>query len=78
MYGFMFGDRTDEFRRQLDETGCAFLPYYANEPGYGITLFDPAALESAMSGIAPGLRLLRYSPRGWDDHQDLFSFQRRD
>ena len=77
MYGFMFADKTEVFREQLDAVGAAFLPYYAHEPDYGITLLAPAYVRAALPEDGdPPIRLLRHAERGWDNHQDVWSFQR--
>jgi SAM-dependent methyltransferase len=36
-YGFMFENRTEDFRHQARASGTAYLPYYSSDPDYGIT-----------------------------------------
>jgi hypothetical protein len=44
---------------------------------WGITLHARAWVEDAVRDVSGGaLTPLGFRPRGWDDHQDVFSFRR--
>jgi hypothetical protein len=74
----MFEDKVDEFRSQLEAQGVAYLPYYDHEPDYGITLHDPETIKGHMAEVHPNsIRMVQYTARGWDDHQDVWAFQKK-
>jgi SAM-dependent methyltransferase len=76
-YGWMFKDKSDEFRRQLEARGAAYLPYYQNHPDYGIALHTPGYVDRALGAGGDGrLGRIYYAERGWDAHQDVHGFQR--
>jgi SAM-dependent methyltransferase len=76
-YGFVFEGKEGEFRGQMAREAAAYLPYFAHEPNYGITFLSPQYVRWAMGEAAGGkLRELRHAERGWDAHQDVWSFQR--
>ena len=76
-YGPAFVAAEGEFRRALGADGVAFVPYRRRRT-YGITLHTQRYVEQVMSErFAPGLVLLRFKERGWNAHQDVWSYQRK-
>lgn len=77
IYGDMFVDKAGEFRRQLDLTGLAYLPYFDHDPDYGITFTLPSWVEKVFKDtFGDEAKLIRYAERGWDRHQDVYAYQR--
>ena len=76
-YGFMFADQERVFQEQMERDGAAYLPYYANEPNYGIAFYSPEKIERHVAErFGQRFKLLNHTPRGWDAHQDIWAFQR--
>lgn len=74
-YGEHFRQRERAFREGLQRAGMHFVPY-PGKPYYGITIHTEGHLRLVMAErYRDRLRLVRYAPRGWDDHQDVWSFQ---
>ncbi len=60
----------------LEREGHAFLPY-PGESHYGIALHRQDFLEKlVVERFARGVQLVRFQARGWDRHQDVWSFQK--
>ncbi|HKA29582.1 MAG TPA: class I SAM-dependent methyltransferase [Candidatus Binatia bacterium] len=75
-YGPEFVAAADEFRTGVRRDGAAFVPYRGRRD-YGITILTPRAVEALVEQDAePALRLVRFVERGWDRHQDVWSYQR--
>jgi SAM-dependent methyltransferase len=77
-YGPEFVAAADEFRAGVQRDGAAFVPY-RGQPDYGITIFTPRAVETLVERLnetGADLRLVRFAERGWDRHQDVWSYQR--
>lgn len=49
-------------------------PYYYDE--YGLTWFTQQAVEDLVRSVAPGLKLVSYSPAVLDEHQDVFVYRK--
>jgi len=76
-YGFMFVEREAQFRKDMAEKGFAYSAYYGHTPNYGIALYRRDYLEQEMTQTFAGrARLARFKERGWDDHQDVWTYQR--
>jgi trans-aconitate methyltransferase len=76
-YGTEFVAAEATYRRLLKEQGACFTPYrrYAT---YGITLHAQRYLERIVSDIfGSRLESIQFSERGWNGHQDLWSFRSR-
>ena len=74
-YGEHFRQRERAFREGLQRAGTHFVPY-PGKRDYGITMHTESHLRLVMAErYRDRLRLVRYAPRGWDDHQDVWSFQ---
>jgi len=75
-YGPTFARAEAAYRDEIERAGVCFLPY----PGridYGVTIHARGYVEKAMSDRHhPVLRLLRFEERGWDAHQDVWSYGR--
>jgi SAM-dependent methyltransferase len=75
-YGSEFVAAAATYRRLLKEQGAGFIPYrrYAR---YGITLHTQRHLQRVMSDLCGShLELIQFSERGWNAHQDVWSFHR--
>jgi SAM-dependent methyltransferase len=62
-------------RRVVEEhraTGYGYRDYHGSK-GYGVSLISRQWIENALRGSP--LRLIRYTERGWDDHQDIVVFR---
>jgi hypothetical protein len=59
--------------QQYDQTGFGYQVYPAHtHRNYGISLSSPAwVLQELLK--QPGLRLLNYTEKGWDNHQDVIA-----
>ena len=62
-----------EIRTRLAAGGVAYVPS-REDPAWGQTFHSPRAVESTLAKI--GMQVLRFTPRGWDDHQDVWGVQR--
>jgi len=65
--------RTD-IERVLVEGGIYYVPPARNT--YAQTFHASASVEALIAGASPPLSLLSHSPRGWDDHHDVWSCRR--
>lgn len=76
-YGQHFDDAEALFRRQLADYGVAFVPYPGRSE-YGITLHARERLtRDIVSRFGDALSLVRFVERGWDRHQDVWTYARR-
>ncbi len=76
-YGWMFVPREAYYRHQLATAGWAYSDYYEKDPGYGITMYREDALAGMMAEqFGDRLRQVYIRHRGWDDHQDIWGYQR--
>lgn len=79
LYGWIFPPQEAMFRAGLATTGYAYAPYYPKlDPTYGITIYRREALEAILAGqFGPQSRLVRFAERGWDNHQDVYAYQKQ-
>jgi SAM-dependent methyltransferase len=76
-YGEMFEGKAEEFSRQLQTGGAAYLRYFEANPDYGIAVYSSGYIRRGLAGRFGGrLRRVRLAERGWDEHQDVYAFQR--
>ena len=77
-YGWMFVPQEGMFREKVAGEGIAYAPYYPlNDPTYGITIYRRDRLEALMAEKFAGrLKQVRFADRGWDNHQDVWAFQK--
>jgi len=75
-YGHHFGEARPAFERRLERDGVAFVPYPSRRD-YGVTLHARERLADDLAAAFPDLTLLRFAERGWDAHQDVWSYRRR-
>lgn len=54
-----------------------YFDFHPNERGYGVSLTSPDWVRAQVRQIG-GLREVYFQPRAWNDHQDVFAFQRPD
>lgn len=73
-YGDHFARQESTYRLQLEQCGVGFSTY-PHKRGYGITLHAASYVERLMQQRFPHLRRVRFAPRGWDNHQDVWSYQ---
>ena len=77
-YGADFARIEHEYRRHMAERDHQFSPY-ARSARYGVALHARSFIEAEMRVRHGGhLDLVRFSERGWDRHQDVWSYRRRD
>jgi SAM-dependent methyltransferase len=72
-YGDHFRHAAGLYRRQIAERGIAFVPYPRSRD-YGITIHAGSYVETLMRTSFPDLTLVRREERGWDNHQDVWSY----
>lgn len=75
-YGERFARAASTYRARLDADGACFQPY-SKSSVYGITLHTRDFVERTMHWeFGTTLRLVRFAERGWDRHQDVYSYIR--
>jgi SAM-dependent methyltransferase len=73
-YGEHFRRREGTYRARVARDGACFVPY-PDRRDYGITIHARRWVEATMrERFAGRLQLVHYSERGWDDHQDVWSY----
>jgi SAM-dependent methyltransferase len=76
-YGEHFAAAEASFRQQIGESGTAYVPY-PGQPAYGITLHASDKLAGDITArLGDRVSLLRFAERGWDRHQDVWTYQLR-
>jgi SAM-dependent methyltransferase len=74
-YGADFARIEHEYRRHLAEQGHHFSPY-ARSARYGVALHARRFIEAEIRARHGGhLELVRFSERGWDRHQDVWTYK---
>jgi SAM-dependent methyltransferase len=74
-YGADFSAAADRFRLGVAREGACFVAY-RGRPAYGITILTRAWVEDAIgAALGDRLRLVRFVERGWDAHQDVWTYQ---
>jgi SAM-dependent methyltransferase len=78
LYGSEYEVRKAEIAAQAERRGMAFLPYpFVSGDDYGMAWHAKEFIERRMEELHGGrMRLLVFTERGLDDHQDVFAFQR--
>lgn len=75
-YGPRFAAAEPAFRAGVARDGTYFLPYRRGAR-YGITVHAADALKRDVSRhFGDGAVLVRFATRGWDRHQDVWSYAR--
>lgn len=73
-YGPRFAAAEAQYVAGLKQFGSWHLPY--GEGSYGVTLHSVPYLREMMSHThGDALRCIRFSERGWDKHQDVWTYQ---
>jgi SAM-dependent methyltransferase len=76
-YGEHFARAEPSFRQQFAASGAAYVPYRRKRE-YGITLHSREQLtDDIRRRFLDRVSLLRFAERGWDSHQDVWTYQRR-
>jgi hypothetical protein len=71
-----FQHGADAMRDGVATDGAAFQPY-RGRTDYGIVIHDEEWLRQTVDARERGrVRLIRFARRGWDAHQDVWSFER--
>jgi SAM-dependent methyltransferase len=77
-YGESFARRAEWYRAEVAQVGHAFQPYPGRRD-YGVAIHGRAYVERLMTRLFAGrLRCVRFAERGWDRHQDVWTYQARD
>ena len=75
-YGAEFAAAEARCRDDVEASGIAFVPY-RGQPRYGITIHRRDWLEDAVRARhGDRLELVRFRERGWDRHQDVWTYRR--
>jgi len=62
--------------KKLDKMGFVFQPY-PGQSHYGISISTRLfVMETVNQAFGDKVRLIFYKKRGWDDHQDVYAFQK--
>jgi SAM-dependent methyltransferase len=75
-YGKQFPLIEHQLRTDFALNGHCHTPY---KPGgyYGMAIYSEAYLKAEMADRFPGqVKLVRHAARGWDNHQDVWSYQK--
>lgn len=75
-YGKRFPAIEGQLRESYARDGWCHTPY---KPGgyYGMAIYSEDYIKKTMAGRFPGqVRLARFAARGWDNHQDVWSYQK--
>lgn len=77
-YGPEFIEAASEFSAEVERTGIHFVPYRrVGKPDYGITIHAKWFIEKAMAEqFMNTTTFVRFEERGWDRHQDVWTYQR--
>lgn len=66
----------DSIKKELENTGFVFKPY-PGQSSYGISICTRHfVMETVNQAFGDKVRPVFYKKRGWDDHQDVYAFQR--
>jgi SAM-dependent methyltransferase len=77
-YGDSFAGQVEWYRAEVARVGHAFRPYPGRRD-YGVAIHGRAYVERLMTGLFAGrLRCVRFAERGWDRHQDVWTYVARD
>jgi SAM-dependent methyltransferase len=75
-YGPTFKRREQAYRDAVATRGVCFMPYPGNE-SYGIAIHEHSYVEQLMATtFETTLTCVRFAQRGWDNHQDVWTYQR--
>jgi 2-polyprenyl-3-methyl-5-hydroxy-6-metoxy-1,4-benzoquinol methylase len=75
-YGKSFAAAEHVYRENVAARGTHFMPYGSRTPGYGVTLHSRSYVEQLVHRASDAsLALVRFAERGWDDHQDVWSYR---
>jgi SAM-dependent methyltransferase len=77
-YGAVYEEQQGAIAREVEERGLAFVPYH-HYPGesYGMTWHSADYVRAQMERLhGDDVKLLFHEPRGLDEHQDVFVYQR--
>lgn len=77
-YGESFASLKEQMRESLEQSGFAYAPYSSEQDcDYGTTLYRSDWLQEHMkSNLGGKIQMVSFSARGWDNHQDVYGFQR--
>src|SRR4029077_15565352 len=84
-YGPEFAAAESVYRETVPRQGVCFPPYRRKrlpsaqcptDSTYGITIHARRYVEECVSRIGPTLTLRRFAERGWEEHQDVWAYQR--
>jgi SAM-dependent methyltransferase len=76
-YGDSFARQVEWYRAEVARVGYAFQPYPGRRD-YGVAIHGRAYVERLMTSLFAGrLRCVRFAERGWDRHQDVWTYQAR-
>jgi SAM-dependent methyltransferase len=74
-YGAAFQRLESTYRTQVLRSGACFMPY-PKERDYGVAIHSRAYVERVMAAVfGPALTLVRFAERGWDAHQDVWTYR---
>lgn len=77
LYGPEYADRRAEIEARIKQEGFAYFRYPFEPTDYGISWHTKEFIDQTMERLHGGeVAPLLYKPRGLDDHQDVFAFQR--
>lgn len=77
-YGETFEQKRQEIARDVGRRGIAFVPYHHyGGDDYGMTWHSADYIRETLEDLhGASVTLVRFAPRGLDEHQDVFAYQR--
>jgi hypothetical protein len=76
-YGNRFGSQASTYREAVHRTGTHFVPY-PRQKNYGVAIHSQSYIVALVrERFGDGLCQVRFAERGWDRHQDVWTFQSR-
>jgi SAM-dependent methyltransferase len=75
-YGRMFSAIGERMTAEFKRDGHCYSPYYATGY-YGISLHSEEFVRKLVrESVAEPMQPVRFQPRGWDDHQDVWAYRK--
>lgn len=75
-YGKQFRTTGGRMQAEFQRDGCCYAPYEGADY-YGITLHSEDYVKKTIAReVRERMELVRFQPRGWADHQDVWAYRR--
>lgn len=74
LYGEQFAAHGAVWRAALEAGGMGYAPYHPGVPAWGVAVHSRAFIERTMAQLPA--EQVAFRARGWDDHQDVWTYRR--